>query len=118
MITLFIPSLGVNENHVVVPISVQEVPELVEYDTRVRSDGHRVVLVIVHVVLTVSFIHVLCVYVVHMMIGALGAVASIRIFLFAHNELAVPGVTRVSVASFVEASLIVHPSNVRAVVFR
>lgn len=99
-------------------VSVQAHHESIEYATAVLADGHRVTFVIVHVVLTVSFIHVLCVYVVHEMLGAVGAVASINIFLFDHNEPAVPGVTRVNVASFVEASLIVQPSNVRAVVFR
>ena len=51
------------------------------------------------------------------MVGDVGAVASIRIFLFAHNEPADHGDTRVSVALFAEVSLIVHPSRTRAVVF-
>jgi hypothetical protein len=51
------------------------------------------------------------------MFGAVGAVASIRIFLFAHNEPADHGETRVSVPLFEETSLIVHQSVVRAVVF-
>lgn len=106
-----------NENHVTLALSVQLDHELVEYATAVLADGHRVTFVIVHVVLTVSFIHVLCVYVVHEILGAVGAVASIRIFLFAHNEVAAHGATRVNVQLFVERSLIVHPSRTRAVVF-
>lgn len=72
---------------------------------------------IVHVVLDVDFIQVLCVYVVHVIFGAVGAVASIKIFLFAHNEPAAHGETRVNVQLLEETSLIVHPSNVSAVVF-
>lgn len=72
---------------------------------------------IVQVVLEEEFIQVLCVYVVHVIFGAVGAVASIRIFLFAHNDHAAPGETKVSVPLLEETSLIVHPSRARAVVF-
>jgi len=91
--------------------------EFVEYATAVLADGHRVTFVIVHVVLDEEFIHVLCVYVVHVIFGAVGTLASIRIFLFAHRDPADHGETRVNVALFVETSLIVHPSKVSAVVF-
>ncbi len=57
-------------------------------------------------------------YVVQDSVGAVGAVASIRRFLFAHRDHADHGETSVNVASFVDTSLIVHPSRVRAVVFR
>lgn len=107
-----------NVNHVTFALSVQLDHELVEYATAVLADGHRLVFVIVQVVLDDEFIHVLSEYVVQLSVGIPGAVASIRIFLLFHSDHAAHGETNVRVASFVDASLIVHQSNVRAVVFR
>jgi len=53
---------------------------------------------------------------VHVSVGTHGAVASITIALFAHNDPAAHGATNVNVALFSAISFIVHPSNTNPVV--